>query len=211
MTNFIPIFPLDIVVFPGEILNLHIFEEQYKQLVNDCQAMNKPFGIPTVIKDTKTEMGCLVNINKIVETHEDGSMDIKTNGVKIFRILEVINDIPDKSYKGAIVNYPANSTFGQPAIMPKIMLMVRELHQLLHVSKQFGKADEELVSYDIAHHVGFSVEEEYEFLQLTNEPHRLQYIANHLLKIIPIVSGTEKLKEKIQLNGHFKELKGFNL
>ncbi len=211
MTNFIPIFPLDIVVFPGEILNLHIFEDQYKQLIKDCHSINKPFGIPTVIQDTKSEMGCLVQIDQIAQTYDGGEMDIRTRGLKVFRILEVINNIPDKMYKGAIVNYPANSIFPQPLLMPPIMDLVRKLHHLLNVSKKFGRNDEELISYDIAHHVGFSITEEIELLALTNEPHRLQYISNHLNKIIPIVSGTEKLKERIQLNGHFKELKGFNL
>jgi len=211
MTNFIPIFPLDIVVFPGEVLNLHVFEEQYKQLINDCHTSGKPFGIPTVIIDTKTETGCLVNIDNIVKTHEDGSMDIRTRGVKVFRILEVINDIPDKMYKGAIVNYPHNSCFVQPLLMNKLMRLVRELHLLLHVSKQFSRPDDELISYEVAHHVGFSMEEEHDFVGLLNEPQRLQYIINHLNKIIPVVAGTEKLKDKIRLNGHFRELRGFNL
>ena len=134
MTNFITIFPLDIVVFPGEVLNLHVFEEQYKQLINDCNTAGKPFGIPTVIKDTKTESVCLVKINQIVKTHDDGSMDVRTIGKQVFRILEVINDIPDKLYKGAIVNYPQNSCFVQPLLMKKAMRLVRELHLLLHVS-----------------------------------------------------------------------------
>ena len=211
MTNFIPIFPLDIVVFPGEVLNLHVFEEQYKQLIIDCHIAGKPFGIPTVIKDTKTETGCLVNINQIVNTHEDGSMDIRTAGTQVFRILELINDIPEKLYKGAIVNYPQNSCFIQPLLMKKAMRLLRELHLLLHVTKQFNKPDEELVSYEIAHHVGFSIEEESAFVSLMNEPQRLQFIITHLNKIIPVVSSTEKLKDRIKLNGHFKELRGFNL
>src|SRR6187455_311175 len=49
MTNFIPIFPLGIVVFPGENLNLHIFEPRYKQLIKECFEQKKPFGIPPVI------------------------------------------------------------------------------------------------------------------------------------------------------------------
>ena len=91
------------------------------------------------------------------------------------------------------------------------MRLVRELHLLLHVSKQFNRPDDELVSYEVAHHVGFSMEEEHTFVGLLNEPQRLQYIINHLNKIIPVVSGTEKLKDKIRLNGHFKEIRGFNL
>ena len=51
MINFIPIFPLGIVVYPGESLNLHIFEPRYKQLVTECFAEKKMFGIPAVINN----------------------------------------------------------------------------------------------------------------------------------------------------------------
>ena len=68
-----------------------------------------------------------------------------------------------------------------------------------------------LSSYDLAHHAGLSLDEEYELLGLMHELQRLEYLKRHLQKVLPVVAGMETLKEKIQLNGHFKELKGFNL
>ena len=65
MTNFIPIFPLSIVVFPGEQLNLHIFEPRYKQLIRECAEQQKPFGIPSVIENNVQELGTLVEIKEI--------------------------------------------------------------------------------------------------------------------------------------------------
>ncbi len=70
---------------------------------------------------------------------------------------------------------------------------------------------QQLSSYDIAHHAGLTVEEEYELLGLLREDQRLEYLKRHLQKILPIVAGIEAIKDKIQLNGHFRELKGFNL
>ncbi len=78
MINFVPIFPLGIVVYPNEKLNLHIFEESYKQLVNICFSEQKPFGIPTVINDKISDTGTLVTVVEIVKTYEDGRMDIRT-------------------------------------------------------------------------------------------------------------------------------------
>src|SRR6186997_195615 len=103
MTNFIPIFPLGIVVFPGENLNLHIFEPRYKQLINDCISGKKPFGIPTVIENKMQDFGSLVEITEISKIHENGELDIRTKGERVFRILEVIKEVPDKLYSGAIV------------------------------------------------------------------------------------------------------------
>jgi Lon protease-like protein len=210
MTNFIPIFPLGIVVFPGEKLNLHIFEPRYKQLISQCFAESKPFGIPTVLPADIADMGTLVEIKQIAEVYEDGKMDIRTEGLKVFRILEVVKSIPDKLYSGAIVNYPANIESGHKTLKEKVLTGIRELHHKLNVTKDFVKPDEALTSYDMAHHAGLSLEQEYEFLGLLHELQRLEYLKRHLAKVLPVMAGMEMLKEKIQLNGHFKEPKGFN-
>ncbi|HET9823746.1 MAG TPA: LON peptidase substrate-binding domain-containing protein, partial [Chitinophagaceae bacterium] len=65
MTNFIPIFPLSIVVYPGEDLNLHVFEPRYKQLINECNAQKKQFGIPTVLDKRLQDYGSLVELVEI--------------------------------------------------------------------------------------------------------------------------------------------------
>jgi Lon protease-like protein len=206
MTNFIPIFPLGIVVFPGEDLNLHIFEPRYKQLITDCFAEAKPFGIPTVLKNGLSERGTLVEVKEIVEIYDDGKMDIKTKGVSIFRILEVVKAIPDKLYSGAIVNYPANEDSKKVLLLQKVVKNIKDLHAVLKLKKDFKKPDHELVSYDMAHHVGLSLEEEYEFAGLFREDQRLEYLKRHLMKVLPVVNEMEQLKDRIKLNGHFKNL-----
>ncbi|HEX8315920.1 MAG TPA: LON peptidase substrate-binding domain-containing protein [Flavisolibacter sp.] len=210
MTNFIPIFPLGIVVYPGESLNLHIFEPRYKQLIKECHDNSKPFGIPSVIDNRMQDYGTVVRIKEITTVHENGEMDIKTEGEKVFRILEVIKEIPDKLYSGAIVNYPANQERGSVEVMRKVISTIRELHKLLNVQKDFKKEEEQLTTYDLAHHVGFSIQEEYEFLNLLHERQRQEYIKRHLTRIIPMVAQMENLKEKVKLNGHFKNLSGFD-
>jgi Lon protease-like protein len=210
MTNFIPIFPLGIVVFPGEKLNLHIFEPRYKQLTHECFVLKKPFGIPTIIENKLQDFGSLVHITEITTVHENGEMDIKTEGSKIFRILEVIREVPDKLYSGAIVTYPETYEEGNPELMRRVVNSIRELHKLLKVNKDFKKADHELKCFDVAHHVGLSLQEEYELLGLLDERQRLEYLKRHLTKVIPLVAEMEQLKEKIKLNGHFKNLSSFN-
>jgi Lon protease-like protein len=210
MTNFIPIFPLSIVVYPGESLNLHIFEPRYKQLITECHAENKSFGIPTVINNKLNDIGTLVKITEIVQVHENGEMDITTRGVSVFRILEVIKSIPEKLYSGAIVNYPQNTEdAGKRVLMQKVVNAIRELHRMLHISKDFKKPDEQLSAYDIAHHAGLSLQEEYELLGLFREEQRQEYLKRHLSKILPVIAEMEILKERVKLNGHFKNLSSF--
>lgn len=94
--------------------------------------------------------------------------------------------------------------------MQKVIKAIRDLHRLLNVTKDFGKTDEALTSYDLAHHAGLSLQEEYELLGLFHEMQRLKYLKQHLNKVLPVMARMELLKEKIHLNGHFKEPKGFN-
>ena len=210
MTNFIPIFPLGIVVYPGEQLNLHIFEPRYQQLINECHTGKKQFGIPSVIDNKMQDFGTLVKVEELIKTYENGEMDIITRGEKVFRVLEVIREIPDKLYSGAIVNYPANQEQGNGEMMKKVINSIRELYKMLKVEKEFDKKDEELKSYDIAHHVGLSLQEEYELLGLMQEKQRQEYIRRHLTRVIPMVAEMEGLKKKVKLNGHFKNLSSFD-
>jgi Lon protease-like protein len=157
------------------------------------------------------ELGTLMEITVLTKTYDNGEMDIKTKGQMIFRILEVIKEIPDKLYSGAIVNYPKNIESGNRLLMDKVIKAVRELHKLLKVTNSFKKPEEELWSYDVAHHAGLSLDEEYEILGLMNELQRQEYLKRHLAKVLPVVAEMESLKEKIKLNGHFKNLEGLNL
>ncbi len=210
MTNFIPIFPLSIIVFPGENLNLHIFEPRYKQLITECFEQKKPFGIPAVVNKELKDLGTLVEVTAIKKVYEDGKMDITTRGVKVFRLLELIKEIPEKLYSGAIVTYPDDTDDGKWELMQKVVKGIKELHRLLEVSKDFKKPEEELKAFDVAHHMGLNIDEEFELLGLFREAQRQEYLKRHLGKIIPMLSEMENLKDKIKLNGHFRNLETFD-
>ncbi len=209
MTNFIPIFPLEIVVFPGEELNLHIHEPRYRQLIRECADHKKPFGIPSVLQDELAGFGTLVFVNEVFHTYNNGTMDITTAGDKVFRILEVIPNIPDKLYSGAIVHYPQNIPNGKEAVMQALLKKMRCLHALIPATKNFVKENGQLNVYDIAHYCGLTLKEEYELLQLTEERQRQEYLKRHFDKALPASAEIKTLKEKIQSNGHFKNLRSY--
>ena len=132
MTNFIPIFPLEMVVYPGEQVHLHIFEPRYKELIGECVQNGRLFGIPTVIQQKMKDMGTLMEVKEVVQTYENGEMDIRTQGLRIFRILEVIKEVPEKMYSGAIVTYPDNQDDeGNRELMQWVVKGVQELHRML--------------------------------------------------------------------------------
>ncbi len=154
-------------------------------------------------------MGTLVQIKEVSKVYEDGRMDIKTEGIAVFKILEVIKELPDKLYSGAIVNYPPDIPKRSPAKMRLILDSIRLLHEKLGVTKDFGKPDNELSSFDIAHHAGLPIEDEYHLLELSQELQREEFIKRYLVKVLPIMEHMDLLKGKIKMNGHFKNLEGF--
>jgi len=206
MTNFIPVFPLSIIVYPGESLNLHVFEPRYIQLAKECIADKKSFGIPCVLDRKVEEYGTLMEIEELVTEYENGELDIRTRGKKVFRVLEMIKEVPDKLYSGAIVNYPENITEREGTrISDLIISEVRRLYSLLNMENKFP-AKEDLVSYEIAHFVGLTKAQEYELLGLFTETQRLEYIRRHLNNITPVIIELEQVKARIQRNGHFRNL-----
>lgn len=207
MTNFVGIFPLGITVFPGEALNLHVFEPRYKQLINDCITEGKNFGIPTVINGQIAELGTLIEITELVKTYDTGELDLKTRGVSVFRILQVVEEVPEKMYKGAIVNYPENKLDrGSAEIANLVHNEVKRLFSQLAVTEKFKDPALEIVSYDIAHFIGLKLEQEYELIGLFSETQRLEYIRRYLKVLLPTMKELEDMKERAARNGHFQNL-----
>jgi uncharacterized protein len=201
MTNFIPIFPLDVVVYPDETLALHVFEPRYKQLINECIAEQKQFGLPVSYEDKLHEYGTLAEITEVLDTREDGSMDIVVKGVQVFRILEIVESLPEKLYSGAIVSYPENDKMKvHPNLSKLIHDEVKRLYTILNIENRMPQEELEWSSYDIAHKLGLTREQEYELLSIFNEVQRMEYLRRYFNSIMPELEDLELLKSRINLN-----------
>jgi Lon protease-like protein len=83
-----PLFPLGLVALPGELVPLHIFEERYKQMMDECLESEREFGIVWMADDGLREIGCACEIERVLEQLDDGRMNILTRGTRPFRVLE---------------------------------------------------------------------------------------------------------------------------
>lgn len=90
--------------------------------------------------------------------------------------------------------------------MKLILEETKRFHDLLEVTKNYKKEYNDMSAYDIGHYIGMSIEEEYYLLTLMSENERQEYLLRHLQKTIPTIVELQKLKERIQLNGHFRKL-----
>ncbi len=210
MTNFIPIFPLALVVFPNEKVNLHIFEERYKQLINDCAENGKPFCVLPVIGEKITEFGTSVQVAEIRKRYPDGKMDITIEGQRICKVLEIIKSVPDKLYSGAIAHFSHNSLKPATQATRPVLNYVKDLLNLLSIHKP-EEPSILSTSYQLARLCGLNLQQEYELLQLLNESHRMEYLRRHLASVLPVIREMESLKTRIQMNGHFRSLKSWGI
>lgn len=206
--NYLPLFPLNIVAFPGEKINLHIFEPRYRQLIHDCRHDKHPFGIPSYIH-SKIEYGTEVELVEITKVYPDGRMDVRCRGKRIFEVVRFDNPSSGKLYAGGIVGFLSDQPDAQKETTRKMIRLASELYEAMEVVKEVSIAPD-VSSYDLGHKIGLSQEQEYELIQIESEEERQQYIILHLEKAIPMLKNVERTKERIKMNGHFRSFDPLN-
>lgn len=202
-----PLFPLELVVFPLEKLNLHIFEPRYRQLINDCKKDKFLFGIPTYRKDEPLKYGSLVRLLEIKKKYADGRMDVKTEGVCVFEMNEYLQIYPDRLYPGGHLTKKKLILQNEILLNVEIKDRLLELYDFMNINA-IPKALEKnnFYTFEIAHKVGFNADQEYAFLQIPTELERQEYMLAHLNNLIPIARNMEEMRKKVQQNGHFKDI-----
>lgn len=206
MGIYLPLFPLGLVVYPGEQLRLHIFEERYKELIHVCQSEGHTFGIPAVIDRQLAEVATEVRILSLDKRYANGEMDINTEGVQRFHIQRFDKISPGHLFPGGEGEWLDDTLTSTPDMRAAVQTQLEALHQALGITKQFPDNQHQPLSYRIGHHIGMSLKQEYELLTLPSEGERLAYILEHLERVIPVVMETERLKAKAKLNGHYKNI-----
>lgn len=196
------------VAFPGESVNLHVFEPRYKELVKDCMDEDRRFGIPSYAKNT-IEYGTEVVIAEIAQVYDDGRMDIRTKAERVFKVLEYQNPMPGKQYAGGDLQYLGSEDNGNDSYMANMIELINQLHELLQIKKRY-QPDDRVNTFQIAHNIGLSIEQEYELLKIETEQLRQIFVVDHLQKSIPVIKEMERTREVIKMNGHFKHFDPIN-
>lgn len=209
MNTYLPLFPLNLVVFPTEKLNLHIFEPRYRQLIRECLEQDKTFGIPSFIRDTVQNLGTEMKITELTRQYADGRMDIKTEGLRVFRINTFDNPAAGKLYAAGKVELFETDTHSDWLMKDKAIELIDQLYAILGLVPNF-EYHQEPFSFQVAHKIGLSLEQEYQLLEMLDENQRIEFLIEHLEKSIPIIKEIERTKQLIRMNGHFKNLNPLN-
>ena len=198
----LPLFPLKSIFFPGETVPLHIFEERYKELIQDCRNEAITFGIPVYIYD-QIAFGTEVQLVEVVNTYEGGEMDVVCVGRQVFKILSFENEIGDKLYPGGNVEFLEGINDAEDELKISVLDRIKELYDLMDVPFT-PMALDKFNMYILIHKIGLSYEQEYQLLQMPKESDRLEFINAHLLATVAVLKEVNRTKGAIKMNGDFK-------
>ena len=191
------------VAFPGEELMLHIFEPRYKQLIKECIQEKKSFGIPVFNKNEILDYGTEMVVNGISKEYPNGEMDIVVTGLHAFRILDIIQEIPDKLYSGAVVSVINNVLDIHSKINHEFDQLTDELFQLLEIKNKLEERGITSQSFKIAHYVGFNLIEELELLKHSRESVRKKIMIQHIKNILPSIRQVAAIRARAKMNGQY--------
>jgi uncharacterized protein len=163
--NIIPVFPLPIVVFPEEEVRLHIFEPRYKELIIDCSKNNLIFGILPVVNNMLMATGTIVSLEEIVKTYEDGRMDVKLKSDVVFKMHQFIEKYPGKLYSAAKMETLNSDYSSDHSLTTEVMNLFNQLCEINNVKPFHPITWDYFTSYKLGHYAGFTLEEEYQFLE----------------------------------------------
>ena len=193
MNSIIPIFPLNITVYPQSRYPLHIFEERYKKLIKKCLKENSGFGICANLKDGISEIGVYVNIAEVLKKHPGGEMDILVRGENRFirRSLELHSD---GYYQSLIEEYfDIDNEFDQilfHQLEDKLKSLLTQLKFNLGDSFWKNLKATKQKAFKIAEKSGLTIQQQQELLLIQKENDRFNFLLNHL----------NELEDKLQEN-----------
>jgi Lon protease-like protein len=194
-----PLFPLGLVLLPQELVPLHIFEERYKQMINECLEGDGEFGIVWLADDGLRDIGCSARIERVIERFDDGRMNILVVGSRPFRLMQRIEDMA----------YPAGDVEllddfdpdGDPELAEQARARYAELVEAATEEKPDLEEIAQLDAYGMAATVEHPPEAKQALLELRTENDRLRMVDEMFRTAIKRVAYAEEAAERAQTNG----------
>ena len=196
-----PLFPIGVIIFPGEVQPLHIFEPRYKQLVAEMGESEEVFGIPYVNDGKIFEYGSGVVIHKVLAKSPTGEMDVLVRGVNLFKIKSIEEQLPGKLYGGGSVEFleEMNETVSHDLneLFRTYKKQLTEINQEKAGPTQIITPNQIL---DIAGQLPLEVDEKYDIIKSKNHSDREQIIEEKLNFLLMINKKLEEVGYRFYLN-----------
>lgn len=200
----LPLFPLNMVLFPEESVPLHIFEPRYKLMIADCERTKSPFGLILSLDEKLAQVGCTAKIVRRLQEHEDGSFDIMVMGLNKFQMNEIVDG---EAYMRIEPTWLEDDTSDIDS--NKMERLITQHMRLLELAGRTVRPalyqDVVHVSYVIGRNAGLNLEQKQMLLELLSENDRIAFLVEHMARFIPEIEEIESVRQKVQSNGHFQD------
>jgi Lon protease-like protein len=197
--SLLPLFPLDLVLFPGTPLPLHIFEPRYREMISECVDLKKAFGVVRAKEDGVAEIGCTAEIITVAKKYPDGRMDIVTEGRERFEIMQVNHE---RSFLQAEVLYLQDDAEG--ASSEDVAQAVKLRDELIDLAGSANSAeiDGPQISFNLVASLPLDLDFKQTLLGMKSEAERIQAVISYLETILPNLRRTVRVRQKAGGNGH---------
>ena len=194
-----PLFPLGIVALPGELIPLHIFEERYKTMMNECLRDEREFGIVWLSGDGLREIGCACEIERVLERMNDGRMNLLARGTRPIRVVERQGHL---AYPAGVVEFVADRS---DQLDPDLLRAAHEAYAEL-VQRATDRDPKELDlsemgAYGMAATVDFGLDAKQGLLDLRSENARLRLVTRLFRAALKRLEFVDRAQERARSNG----------
>jgi Lon protease-like protein len=183
VSSLLPIFPLELVLFPGVALPLHIFEPRYKEMIAECLELKKPFGIVRASQSGVADIGCTAEIVQVMKKYDDGRMDILTRGVERF---ELISMNEDRAFlRGEISVIEDESDPAPRQVVEQAVRLHAEIAKLAGTEPTGPDETGGKLSFLLAGSLPLDLDFKQKLLTILSEAERLDAVVGYLQAVLP--------------------------
>jgi len=200
----LPLFPLEIVLLPRAPLPLHIFEDRYKEMIGACLEDSSEFGVVLARGNGVLRTGCTAAIDRVLERHDDGRMDILTYGVDRFEIVSI--DTERSYFRSEVLYFDDNDDRpGQPGTIHDAVERHAEYARMINEEIKTPDLDDPRLSFLLAQ-VSPDLTFRQLLLQVRSEADRMERVAEHLANLLGRQKARDAMKRVARSNGHGKHV-----
>jgi Lon protease-like protein len=200
----LPLFPLQVVMLPGARLPLHIFEERYRVLINECVREEREFGITLSVGSGVSTVGCSAVVASVLKRYPDGRIDVIVEGRRRFRIQNYetgsVGYLVGEVEFLAVENEPINRRLADETIR-----LYNSLVEVVYKNKiqpvEEGTRDFQL-SFLLAQKAGMDLPQRQRLLETGSENKRLKLLRNYLAEVVPKLTRASEIERVIGSDGY---------
>lgn len=199
--NRIPLFPLDVVLFPDAVLPLHIFEPRYKLMVRHCIESKLQFGVILARENGIVATGCMASITAVVRQYQDGKMDILTRGGLPFHVKHVFDEKP---YYEASIDYFEETASDYPKASDELTDVYEQCYWMIFNRGPAASSASQPVSpaYSMADSLPLPLEAKQALLEIRDEQQRQEQLLAQLKDCLPDLVYFRERRQRSRGNGH---------